>query len=229
METDFPEIEERFSADAWRDPVYVEHRITHEDLQAATEAWLAAGGCITQVASGVQNATLSSFNSRIVSTSVAGLSASENQAAREQVTHMKRATRDAELCALLNELAPEGLQRAAYAARMGIKDSVLQRILKTYFARDRRFDYLRPVPHELTPSRSVKDAQWFLARGRIAIVAGVSMKRCSLCHADKPVVEFHLDSSKASGYASRCSACERENYAKRNGVRSRVDLGEIAA
>lgn len=36
METDFPEIEERFAADAWRDPVYVEHRITHEDLQAAT-------------------------------------------------------------------------------------------------------------------------------------------------------------------------------------------------
>lgn len=46
METDFPEIEERFAADAWREPVYVEHQMTHDDLLAATEAFLAAGGKI---------------------------------------------------------------------------------------------------------------------------------------------------------------------------------------
>ena len=229
METDFPEIEERFAADAWRDPVYVEHRITHEDLTAATEAWLKAGNEITTVESGLQTATKSEFNGRIVGDSKASVDAAENQNSAERERQSKRSKKDEQICASLVELLPEKLGRAAFAKRLGIKDSVLQRILRSHFPKDSRFDYLRPVQRKIGPMKTLEEAYWILAKGRIAVVAGISMKRCSLCKQAKPVEEFFLDSSKASGFASRCTACEKAIYGMRDGVRTRIDHEERAA
>ncbi|WP_017521995.1 hypothetical protein ACQCLI_18335 [Pseudomonas nitroreducens] len=229
METDFPEIEERFAADAWREPVYVEHRITHEDLQAATEAWLKEGNEITTVESGLQTATKSEFNGRIVGGSDAAQKAAENQNEAARDKQSKRSKKDMQVCEALVELLPEKLGRAAFAKRLGIKDSVLQRILRTYFPKDSRFDYLRPVQRKIGPMKTLEEAFWILAKGRIAIVDGVSMKRCSLCKQAKPVTEFFMDGSKASGFASRCTACEKAIYGMHDGIRTRIDQHERAA
>ncbi|WP_343577983.1 hypothetical protein [Pseudomonas sp.] len=211
METDFPEIEERFAADAWREPVYVEHRITHEDLQAATEAWLAAGGCITQVEAGVQNAVSSSFNDRIVSTSVAGLKAAEQQQAANQAKLLKRAARDAELISKLQALLPGKPSRADICADLAFSDKVLQRLLSMYFMRDRSVDYLRikcrdDGAKKVTP---IRDDEWKLAHGRIVKIDDVPHKRCPSCKEDKPTSQFYECSSHASGIKTYCKACEK--------------------
>ncbi|HFI2220136.1 TPA: hypothetical protein ACHY14_000791 [Pseudomonas aeruginosa] len=210
METDFPEIEERFAADAWREPVYVEHRITHEDLQAATEAWLAAGGEITQVAAGVQNAVGSQFNSRPVGESPVALQTASNQSLAAKAKQAKRAERDTELVDKLLVLLLGDTERAEVCAALEISDKVLQRLLEQYFPGDKAVAHLRRKWRDEAKPKvvTIRDDEWKLAHGRIVKINDIPHKRCPSCKEDKPTSQFYECSSHASGIKTYCKACE---------------------
>ncbi|MDG9858455.1 hypothetical protein N7403_31785 [Pseudomonas nitroreducens] len=219
METDFPEIEERFAADAWRDPVYVEHRITHEDLQAATEALIAAGGCITQVESGVQNAVGSQFNSRIVSTSPAGLLAAERQQDKAAQEVIRRFRSDSEVCDRIREALPAKPTRKEMLAILGISDKRMQRILSTYFPCVQAVAHLKSwwKDHDKSKRRASEEAEIErkLLTGRVVKIGNVEHKFCSHCKTAKPISEYYQSSSRASGLTTYCIDCERIKAAKR--------------
>lgn len=224
METDFPEIEERFAADAWREPVYVEHRITHEDLTAATEAWLAAGGCITQVASGLQNSTSSSFNSRIVSTSVAGLDAAEKQRARELSSSAQRIIRDMEWVAQIKRFAADKPNRRELSEHLGVSVGVLRRLMDTYLRTAKETSYLRTNAHYT--QGSVDEAGGLLRGGHVVLISGDEMKRCKSCGETKPTSQFYGDSGRACGVRSHCIECERASVNARNQARREAQANE---
>ncbi|QIE86741.1 hypothetical protein [Pseudomonas nitroreducens] len=211
METDFPEIEERFAADAWREPVYVEHKITHEDLTAATEAWLKAGGCITQVESGVQNAVGSQFNSRSVGESPVALQASVGQSLAAKARQARRAVIDTERVEKLQVLLLGETNRADVCAALEISDKILQRLLEQYFPGDKSVAHLRRKWRDEDQPKVVqlRDDEWKLAHGRIVKIDDIPHKRCPSCKEDKPTSQFYECSSHASGIKTYCKPCEK--------------------
>lgn len=211
MEQDFPEVEERFAADAWREPIYVDHRITHDDLDDMVAQFLGAGNRITQVATGVQNATTSEYNGRLVSTSVAGMTAAENQRAKAALNRSRRAEHDAEIVSRLQALLPTTLKRNEMAKALKISDHTMQRILANYFGRDERADCLRKIERGIgsTKVKTIRDAEWLLSHGRIAEVRGIRFKRCCRRKADKSIDEYYADNTRSSGISSSCRECDK--------------------
>lgn len=210
MEQDFPEIEDICPADAWRTPVYVEYRITHEDLDILVAQFITSGGKVEQIATGVQNATTSEFNGRLVSTSIAGLTAAENQRAKEQTNIAKRAQHDAELLDKLNPLLSEHPSSKDITATTGISYKVLQRLLATYFHQRRDVDYLRAGWREPKPQAPVISAtEKAMARGRVVTIDGCDMKLCPSCKEVQLTTNFYLNSGRASGINTYCKSCEK--------------------
>lgn len=210
METDFPEIEERFAADAWREPVYVEHSMTHEYLQTATAAFLAAGGEITQVEAGKQNATGSQFNNRPIGESPIALQTAANQSQAAKAKQAKRAERDIELVDKLRILLLGETNRAEVCAGLEISDKVLQRLLEQYFPGDKAVAHLRRKWRDEAQPKVVplRDDEWKLAHGRIVKINDIPHKRCPSCKEDKATSQFYECSSHASGIKTYCKACE---------------------
>lgn len=210
METDFPEIEERFAADAWREPVYVEHRITHEDLQAATEAWLAAGNTITTLDSCQPSKLYTSFNSRPVGESPEALKSARDQSMAAKARQAKRAIRDRELLDKLAVLLLGKPDRHDVCAGLEISDKVLQRLLEQYFPGDTTVAHLRRKWRDEAQPKVVplRDDEWKLAHGRIVKIDDIPHKRCPSCKEDKPTSQFYECSSHASGIKTYCKACE---------------------
>lgn len=216
MEQDFPEVEERFAADAWREAVYVDHRITHDDLDDLVAQFLGAGNQITQVATGAQNATTSEYNGRIVSTSVSGLTAAENQRAKAALNRSRHAEHDAQIVSRLQAMLPTTLKRNEMAKALQISDHTMQRILANYFGRDERVNHLRKIERGFGSNKvkTIHDAEWLLSHGRIAEVRGVKFKRCCRCKTDKTVDEYYSDNARSSGISSSCRECDKASNAE---------------
>lgn len=211
MEQDFPEIEDLCPADAWQQTVYVEHKITSADLDDLVAQFITRGGKVEQVAPGVQNATTSEYNGRIVSTSVAGITAAENQRAKAVMNRSRRAEYDAQLISSLSAMLPTELKRNEVAKALKISDHTLQRILANYFGRDARVHHIRKIERGAGSNKvkSIRDAEWLLSHGRVAEIRGVKFKRCSGCAQDKTTDQFYADNTKAAGISTRCRECER--------------------
>lgn len=138
MKDSLPPPEVFIPADAWVNPVAVPHKITHEDLERMTAAFLAGGRVVETIEIG-RTSVDSQFNNRLVKTGDINPYLSDDKRERQK----RMFAGDSDLVAHIAVALPAQPDRTTLLAELQCSDDKLQRLLRMYFRDDPQADYLR--------------------------------------------------------------------------------------
>ena len=137
METDFPEIEEEFQADAWCEVIFVRHSLSHKAIARMTAVFLASGGEISEIAMGKRTQQIRPFNG------ASGSAASAQEIEAEQGRRNSAAARvkdgDVEIIRRMNEQVETFEHRTQMMRSLHISNDRCMRLIETHFRDDPRF------------------------------------------------------------------------------------------